>query len=144
MDPYQVLGVNRGDDKVLIKKKYLLLMLKYHPDKVGDQYIEKCKEITAAYAKIMKNEFDEDALIPKKFRELGSLLFSKILLKEAGVSVAPGIGFGEHGENFVRLGLVENEHRIRQASRNIKKVLQDADALKEKYKVTLDLTKKLG
>ena len=84
------------------------------------------------------------APIPEKFRELGSLLFSKILLKEAGVSVAPGIGFGEHGENFVRLGLVENEHRIRQASRNIKKVLQDADALKEKYKVTLDLTKKLG
>ncbi len=84
------------------------------------------------------------APIPEKFRELGSLLFSKILLKEAGVSVAPGIGFGEHGENFVRLGLVENEHRIRQASRNIKKVLQDADALKEKYKVTFDLTKKLG
>ena len=84
------------------------------------------------------------APIPEKFRELGSLLFSKVLLKEAGVSVAPGIGFGEHGENFVRLGLVENEHRIRQASRNIKKVLQDADALKEKYKVTFDLTKKLG
>ena len=76
------------------------------------------------------------APIPEKFREFGSLLFSKILLKEAGVSVAPGIGFGEHGENFVRLGLVENEHRIRQASRNIKKVLKDADALKEKYKVT--------
>ena len=46
-------------------------MLKYHPDKVGDKYIEKCKEITAAYTKIMKNEFDEDALIPKKFREMG-------------------------------------------------------------------------
>ena len=71
MDPYEVLGVSRGDDKVLIKKKYLLLMLKFHPDKVGDKYIEKCKEITAAYAKIMKNEFDEDALIPKKFREMG-------------------------------------------------------------------------
>ncbi len=76
------------------------------------------------------------APIPEKFRELGSLLFSKILLKEAGVSVAPGIGFGEHGENFVRLGLVENEHRIRQASRSIKKVLKDSDSLKEKYKVT--------
>ena len=76
------------------------------------------------------------APIPEKFREFGSLLFSKILLKEAGVSVAPGIGFGEHGENFVRLGLVENEHRIRQASRNIKKILKDADVLKEKYKVT--------
>ena len=74
------------------------------------------------------------APIPENFKDLGSLLFSKILLKEAGVSVAPGIGFGEHGENFVRLGLVENEHRIRQASRNIKKVFQDADALKEKYK----------
>ena len=76
------------------------------------------------------------APIPEKFREFGSLLFSKILLKEAGVSVAPGIGFGEHGENFVRLGLVENEHRIRQASRSIKKVLKDSDSLKEKYKVT--------
>ncbi len=75
------------------------------------------------------------APIPEKYRELGSLLFSKILLKEAGVSVAPGIGFGEHGENFVRIGLVENEHRIRQASRNIKKVINDADILKEKYKV---------
>ncbi len=75
------------------------------------------------------------APIPESFRELGSLTFSKILLKEAGVSVAPGIGFGEHGENFVRLGLVENEHRIRQAGRNIKKVINNADVLKEKYKV---------
>ena len=75
------------------------------------------------------------APIPENFRELGSLLFSKILLKEAGVSVAPGIGFGEHGENFVRFGLVENEHRIRQACKNIKKVINNSDELKKKYKV---------
>ena len=48
-------------------------------------------------------------------------------------AVAPGIGFGEYGEGFVRLGLVENEHRIRQAARNVRKVMQNADALLEKY-----------
>jgi alanine-synthesizing transaminase len=74
------------------------------------------------------------APIPKQFEELGSLLFSKVLLKEAGVSVAPGIGFGEYGENFVRIGLVENEHRIRQAAKNIKTIITNADSLKKKYK----------
>ena len=52
--------------------------------------------------------------------ELGSLEFSKLLLEKAGVAVSPGIGFGEYGEGHVRLALVENEHRIRQAARNIK------------------------
>ena len=46
-------------------------MFKYHPDKVGDKYIEKCKEITVAYSKIMKSEFQEDAIIPKEFRDMG-------------------------------------------------------------------------
>ena len=73
------------------------------------------------------------APIPEKFRLLGSLEFSKVLLKEAALSVAPGIGFGEYGENFVRIGLVENEHRIRQASRNIKSVFNKADKILSEY-----------
>lgn len=62
--------------------------------------------------------------LPEKFRELGSLEFSKRLLTEAGVAVAPGIGFGEHGDGFVRIALVENTQRIRQAVRNIRRFLQ--------------------
>mgnify|MGYP001988996221 FL=1 len=62
------------------------------------------------------------------------MAFSKILLQEASVAVAPGVGFGEYGEGYVRLGLVENEHRIRQASRNLRRVLTDAEELISKYK----------
>jgi alanine-synthesizing transaminase len=54
---------------------------------------------------------------------LGSLEFAKRLLVEAGVAVAPGIGFGDHGENYVRIALIENDKRIRQASKSIKKFL---------------------
>ncbi|MCP1336054.1 LL-diaminopimelate aminotransferase [Futiania mangrovi] len=64
------------------------------------------------------------APVPERFRDLGSLGFSKLLLQEADVAVAPGIGFGEHGEGYVRIGLVENEHRIRQAARSVKRLLQ--------------------
>ena len=67
------------------------------------------------------------APIPEPFRHLGSLEFSKLLVEKAHVAVAPGIGFGEHGDDFVRLALVENEHRIRQAARNIKKFLASAE-----------------
>jgi alanine-synthesizing transaminase len=63
------------------------------------------------------------APIPEPFRELGSLEFSKLLIEKADVAVAPGIGFGEHGDDHVRIALVENEHRIRQAARNIKRFL---------------------
>jgi len=63
------------------------------------------------------------APVPEPFKEAGALLFSKLLVEEAAVAVAPGVGFGEYGEGFVRVGLVENEHRIRQAARNIKKFL---------------------
>jgi len=63
------------------------------------------------------------AKIPEQFREMGSLEFAKLLIKEAGVAVSPGIGFGEGGDNYVRFALVENEHRIRQATKGIKKVL---------------------
>jgi alanine-synthesizing transaminase len=66
------------------------------------------------------------APIPEEFRSLGSLEFSKLLIEKADVAVAPGIGFGEHGDDYVRIALVENEHRIRQAARNIKRFLASA------------------
>jgi alanine-synthesizing transaminase len=65
--------------------------------------------------------------IPEKFRPLGSLEFSKLLVEKADVAVAPGIGFGEHGDDYVRIALVENEQRIRQAARNIRRFLDTAD-----------------
>ncbi len=71
------------------------------------------------------------APIPEPFRELGSLEFSLRLIKEAHVAVAPGAGFGEHGDNYVRLALVENEQRIRQAARNVRKFLE-ANGVKAK------------
>jgi alanine-synthesizing transaminase len=61
------------------------------------------------------------APVPEPFRHLGSLEFSKLLIENADVAVAPGIGFGEHGDDYVRIALVENEHRLRQAARNIKR-----------------------
>ncbi len=64
------------------------------------------------------------APIPEPFREAGSLEFALRLIKEAHVAVAPGAGFGEHGDGFVRLALVENEQRIRQAARNVRKFLE--------------------
>ena len=63
------------------------------------------------------------APIPERFAHMGSIEFSKLLMQEAKVAVAPGIGFGEHGDSFVRIGLVENRHRIRQAVKNIKTFL---------------------
>lgn len=65
------------------------------------------------------------AQIPEPFRQMGSLEFSKLLLTEAKVAVAPGIGFGEYGDDHVRFALVENEHRTRQAIQGIKKVLKE-------------------
>ncbi len=64
------------------------------------------------------------APIPERYRHLGSLEFSKLVLEQANVAVAPGIGFGEHGDDHVRLGLVENTDRIRQAVRNIKEMFR--------------------
>ncbi|MGD2073851.1 MAG: alanine transaminase [Gammaproteobacteria bacterium] len=65
------------------------------------------------------------APIPERYRELGSLEFSKRLLQEAKVAVSPGIGFGEYGEGFVRFGLIENEHRTRQAVRGIRDMFRN-------------------
>jgi alanine-synthesizing transaminase len=63
------------------------------------------------------------APVPEPFRHLGSVEFAKLLIERADVAVSPGLGFGEHGEGYIRIALVENEHRIRQAARNIKKFL---------------------
>jgi alanine-synthesizing transaminase len=63
------------------------------------------------------------AKIPDQFKGMGSLEFTKKLLKEAKVAVSPGIGFGEYGDEFVRFSLVENEHRTRQAVRGIRGIL---------------------
>ena len=66
--------------------------------------------------------------IPESCRAMGSLEFSKRLLVEAGVAVSPGIGFGKYGDQYVRIALIENENRIRQAARNIKKFLKVVEA----------------
>jgi len=63
------------------------------------------------------------APIPKEFVQAGSMEFSKMLLTHAQVAVSPGIGFGEHGEGYVRIALVENEQRIRQAARSVRKFI---------------------
>ena len=64
--------------------------------------------------------------IPEPFRSLGSVEFSKLLVENAEVAVSPGIGFGEYGEGHVRIALVENEQRIRQAARNVRRFLESA------------------
>ena len=64
--------------------------------------------------------------IPEPFRELGSVEFSKLLVEKAEVAVSPGTGFGERGEGFVRIAMVENEQRIRQAARNVRRFLETA------------------
>jgi alanine-synthesizing transaminase len=63
------------------------------------------------------------AEIPEKYKSLGSLEFSKIVLKETKVAVSPGIGFGKHGDDFVRFSLIENEQRVRQAVRSLKNII---------------------
>jgi len=63
------------------------------------------------------------AEIPEQFRKMGSIEFSKYLIKEAKVAVSPGIGFGEYGDGHVRFALIENEHRLRQAAKGIKQAL---------------------
>ena len=65
------------------------------------------------------------AKIPPQFEHMGSLEFSKLLLKKAKVAVSPGVGFGQYGDDHVRFALIENEHRTRQALRGIKKMFRD-------------------
>lgn len=70
--------------------------------------------------------------IPEVARDMGSLEFAKQLLLKAGVAVSPGIGFGKYGDEYVRIALIENENRIRQAARNIKKFLNELEEAKTK------------
>ena len=76
------------------------------------------------------------APVPEAFREAGSMLFSKLLIEEAGVAVSPGVAFGENGEGYVRIGLVENEHRIRQAARNVKRFLDQSGQILSRSRET--------
>ncbi|NWG54676.1 MAG: LL-diaminopimelate aminotransferase [Hydrogenophilaceae bacterium] len=69
------------------------------------------------------------APLPEAFRHLGSVEFSKRLVEQAAIAVAPGAGFGEYGDGFIRIGLVENEQRIRQAARNLKRFLASNSAV---------------
>jgi alanine-synthesizing transaminase len=64
------------------------------------------------------------APLPPALKEMGSLEFAKQLLTHAEVAVAPGVGYGEEGEGYVRIALVENEQRLRQAARNVRRYLQ--------------------
>ncbi|MEQ1439550.1 alanine transaminase [Fontimonas sp. SYSU GA230001] len=86
-----------------------------------------CEGLNAAGWKVEKPQATMFlwAEIPEPFRHLGSMEFSKKLLQEAKVAVSPGIGFGEYGDGHVRLALIENEHRTRQAIRGIKKMLKN-------------------
>ncbi len=72
------------------------------------------------------------AKIPQSCREMGSMEFSKRLLREASVAVSPGIGFGKYGDEYVRMALIENEKRIRQAARNVKKFLRTVEKENQK------------
>ena len=67
------------------------------------------------------------ARIPEQFQPLGSVGFAKLLIEKADLAVSPGVGFGEYGEGYVRIALVENEHRIRQAARNVRRFLSQAN-----------------
>jgi alanine-synthesizing transaminase len=73
------------------------------------------------------------APVPRPFAALGSMAFSKILLRETEVAVSPGIGFGEYGEGYVRIGLVENEQSIRQAARGVRRLMQKAEKIVSEY-----------
>ncbi len=107
----------------------------------GDECIKEVREVYKKRRDVMVDAFGKAgfevpapqasmfawAPVPEPFRALGSLEFSKLLVEKASVAVAPGIGFGEHGDAYVRIALVENEQRIRQAARNIRRFLETAD-----------------
>ncbi|MGJ4889813.1 LL-diaminopimelate aminotransferase [Bradyrhizobium sp. HKCCYLR20261] len=62
--------------------------------------------------------------LPEKFKSLGSMQFATLMVEKSGVAVSPGVGFGEHGEGYVRIAMVENEQRIRQAARGVRRFLE--------------------
>ncbi len=71
------------------------------------------------------------AKIPKRYSDMRSLEFAKKLIRDANVAVSPGIGFGQYGDDHVRFALIENEHRTRQALRNIKRLFRNESALNQ-------------
>ena len=73
------------------------------------------------------------AKIPEQYREIGSLEFAKKLIRDANVAVSPGIGFGQYGDDHVRFALIENEHRTRQALRNIKRLFRVESTMTETF-----------
>ena len=73
------------------------------------------------------------AKIPEQYREMGSLEFAKKLIRDANVAVSPGIGFGQYGDDHVRFALIENEHRTRQALRNIKRLFRVESTMTETF-----------
>ena len=98
-------------------------------DEVNKVY-EIRREKVFQLLELLQCEFDSKqaglfvwAEIPEEYRAMGSMKFAELLLTEAKVSVSPGIGFGEYGDDYVRFALIENEHRTRQAVRGIRKVL---------------------
>lgn len=107
----------------------------------GDECIAEIREVYKKRRDVMVEAFENAgfpipspkasmfawAQIPEKFRHLGSVEFAKLLIEKADVAVAPGIGFGEQGDEYVRLALVENEQRLRQAARNIRRFFEQAD-----------------
>ena len=109
----------------------------------GDENVEKIRSMYQSRRDVLVNGLNNAgwkvespkatmflwAKIPSTLQSLGSLEFSKKLLAEAQVAVSPGIGFGEYGEGYVRFSLIENEHRTRQAVRNIKRFLADASKI---------------
>ena len=109
----------------------------------GDENVEKIRSMYQSRRDVLVNGLNNAgwkvespkatmflwAKIPSTLRSLGSLEFSKKLLAEAQVAVSPGIGFGEYGEGYVRFSLIENEHRTRQAVRNIKRFLANASKI---------------
>ncbi len=102
-----------------------------HVDEVRDIYRARRNALVDAFGRagwsipVPKASMFAWAPIPEAWREAGSMAFCQKLLEVAGVAVSPGVGFGEYGEGFVRFALVENEHRIRQAARAVKKFLSD-------------------
>jgi alanine-synthesizing transaminase len=98
-------------------------------DEIRDQYLHRRNILCDGLARVgwdvprPRATMFVWAEIPEAFRDMGSLEFSKFLLREAKVAVSPGIGFGEYGDHYVRFALIENEHRTRQAIRGIRKAL---------------------
>lgn len=102
-----------------------------HVDRIRETYRSRRDKLIESFARAgweipkPKATMFVWAQIPEEFAEMGSLEFSKLLIEKSKVAVSPGVGFGNYGEGFVRLALVENENRITQAARGVRKLLQD-------------------